>query len=279
MIENTNRLSITIDHDDHYGDGPTLSIDGIPLHKYFEECMDDDIHDSVAIPWDDPHRLNGLTLLWDYPFYWKGNERFLWYLTDSSENEVVPILSCPDDANEMDCLLLCAYVRKDTNYVYWDRIGRIIHEYHEWEKGYTSEENLQKRKEEKICRNTPDCDLEDEDADKRSADHWSDELFNRNMNYLLPKYRSQVAVKWLKDVNWKFPRNMYENILVCFRTGDLSRRWCKCINPPKNTLFEKDSIYRWEYGINCYCACHESGASWTSAEIGFLMHFQILTGK
>ena len=44
------------------------------------------------------------------------------------------------------------------------------------------------------------------------------------------------------------------------RKGDLSRRWCKCINPPKNSLLEKDSIYRWEYGIDCYYAYHESGA-------------------
>lgn len=201
-MNKSNTLTITVDHDDHYGDGLTLSIEGIPLHKYFEECMDDDIHDSVAIPWDDPHRLNGLALLWDYPFYWKGNEKFLWFLTDSSENEVVPILSCPDDANEMDCLLLCAYIRKDENYVYWDRIGRIIHEYHEWERkadyGYTCGEILSREKSDKYGYKTPLRSVDDEEADNWLSEHWKDELYRQNINYLLPRYRSQEAVKWLK---------------------------------------------------------------------------------
>ena len=280
MIGNTNKLSIIIDRDDHYGDALTLSIDGIPLHKYFEECMDDDIHDSVALPWKDPHDLSGLTLLWDYPFYWKGNERFVWFLTDSSENEVVPILSCSDDADEMDCLLLCAYVRKDEKYVYWDRIGRIIHEYHEWEKmkayGYTCGEILSKEKAEQYGYNTSIYDIEDDDAWNWIKDHWDDELYRRNIKYLLTRYRSEKAVKWLKDTNWKFPRNMYENILACFRKGELCSKLCICIDPPKDSLFEKETIYRWEYGIDCYRAYHESGAIWTSSEITFLKHFQIL---
>lgn len=283
MTDKTNSIKITIDHDDFWGDGLTLSIDGIPLHKYFEECMDDDIHDSVVLPWGDPHELNGLALLWDYPFYWKGNERFVWFLTDSSENEVVPLLSCPDDAEEMDCLLLCAYVRKDEKYVYWDRIGRIIHEYHEREKmvsyGYTCGEILSKEKAERYGYNTSVYDVEDEDAVNWRNDHWDDELYRRNINYLLPKYRSQEVVKWLKDTNWKFPLKNYQGILDFFRrTGD-KPKICKCIDPPKNTPFEKDGVYRWEYGIDCYFACHESGARWSAAEIGFLMHFQILTGK
>ena len=86
----TNTIKIITDYDEQWGEGLTLSIDDIPLNKYFEECMDDDIRDSVALPWKDPHDLGGLALLWDYPFYWKGNKRFVWFLSDSSEDEVVP---------------------------------------------------------------------------------------------------------------------------------------------------------------------------------------------
>ena len=238
MTDQVNSLKMIVDHDDHYGDGLTLSIDGVPLHKAFEECMDDDIHDSVVIPWDDPHNLSGMVLLWDHSFYWKGNARFLWYLTDSPENEVVPILSCPDDADEMDCLLLCAYVRKEKNFVYWDRIGRIIHEYREWEVmqsyGYTCGEILSKEKAEQYGYNTSIYDVEDEDAVNWRSDHWDDELYRRNMNYLLPKYRSQEAVKWLKDVNWKFPITQYQAMLDFFR-GDY-------LNPNNDRITETNFI-------------------------------------
>lgn len=279
----TNTIKIITDYDEQWGEGLTLSIDDIPLNKYFEECMDDDIHDSVALPWKDPHDLGGLALLWDYPFYWKGNKRFVWFLSDSSEDEVVPLLSCPDDANEMDCLLLCAYVRKDKDYVYWDRIGRIIHEYNEWEKmkpyGYTCGEILSKEKAEKYGYNTSIYDVDDEEADHWRSNHWEDELYRRNMNYLLPKYRNQEAVKWLKDTNWKFPSINYHGILDFFRQSDQNIKICKCIDPPKDTPFEKEAVYRWDYGIDCICAYHESGMRWSATEIKFLWHFQILTGK
>lgn len=281
-MKNTNILSITTDYDEIYGDGLTLVIDGKPLYKYFEECMDDDIHDSVVLPWEDPHKLDGLALLWDFPFYWKGNERFLWFLTNSSENEVVPILSCPDDANEMDCLLLCAYVRKDENYVYWDRIGRIIHEFQEWKikasYGFTCGEILSKEKAERYGYDTSVYDVEDEDAVNWRNDHWDDELYRRDMRYLLPRYRSQEAVKWLKDTNWVFPTKTYQGILDFFRRNG-TNKICKCINPLKDTPFIIDAVYSWEYGIDSYAVFHETGFRWDADEIEFLTHFQILTGK
>lgn len=56
-------------------------------------------------------------------------------------------------------------------------------------------------------------------------------------------------------------------------------RQCRCINPPDDTLFEKDGIYEWGFIIDGFGAIHESGFEWSAGEIEFLMHFQILSGK
>lgn len=221
-----NKLSVIKLDDNHYGEYLSLAVDDIPLYKYFELCMDDDISDSVALPIKNPHDLKSLSLLWDHVFYWKGNGRFLWYLIDSTSNQVVPILSCPDDEDEMDCLLLAVYIRKDDNYVYWDRIGRIIHEDKEWDKmvqfGYKCGELLSKEKRNLYGEDTSIYAVDDIDAHDWIKDHWDEELFRRNMLYLMPRYKSGKAVKWLRKVNWMFPKEEYQALVECFRNSDVN---------------------------------------------------------
>ena len=54
---------------------------------------------------------------------------------------------------------------------------------------------------------------------------------------------------------------------------------CRCINPPNNTPFVKNGVYKWVYIIDGYAAVHESGIMWGEGEINFLKHFQIVSGK
>lgn len=145
------------------------------------------------------------------------HEDFIWFLTDSQEDEVLPLLSCPDCAEELGCLLLCAFVRKDGEVVYWDRIGRIIHEEDEWEKlaqnGFTCKEVMS----EEDCRiygdDTPVAGIDDWWV----SEHWREELFQRDKNYLRKHYKSTKGVKWLKEVNWKFSADNYWEIVNFYR--------------------------------------------------------------
>ena len=195
----------------------SIAVDDIPLYKYFEKCIDDDVSDSVALPIKDPHDLKDFTLLWGYDNFWKGNEDFVWFLTDSQEDEVVPLLSCPDCAEEMDCLLLCAFVRKAENVVHWDKIGRIIHEENRWEKmiqsGFTCKEVLSKADGIQYGADTPVAKVDDFWV----SEHWREELLQRNKRYLRNYYKTPNGVKWLKEVNWTFSAQNYQEVVNFFR--------------------------------------------------------------
>lgn len=209
----TNALTIVKIEFDNNAYQYSIAVDGVPLYKYFEQCIDDDISDSVAIPFSDSHNLKDMQLLWEHNFYWKGNGDFIWLLTDSLDEEVLPLLSCPECIDEMDCLLLCTFVRKEADCVCWDRIGRIIHEEDEWDK---MKQNGLKCKDvltEEDCRlygyDTPVAEVDDSWV----SDHWREELFQRNKGFLRNHYKSQNGVKWLKEVNWRFsPDNYWETV-------------------------------------------------------------------
>ena len=214
-----NALSIIKIQLNEYAYQFSIAVDGIPLYKIFEECIDDDISDSVSVPFTDPHNLEDMALLWDLDFYWKGNQDFIWFLTDSTKEEVLPLLSCPECADEMDCLLLCAFVRKDADCVYWDRIGRIIH---------AEDEEKQLRKHGFKCKEVlseEDCRLYGADTPAVEVDdwwvseHWREELFQRDKNYLRDYYTTPDGVKWLKDVSWKFSIENYLEVVNFFRNA------------------------------------------------------------
>lgn len=40
----------------------SAAVDGVPLYKYFEKCIDDDISDSIALPFSDPHNLKEMAM-------------------------------------------------------------------------------------------------------------------------------------------------------------------------------------------------------------------------
>lgn len=52
---------------------------------------------------------------------------------------------------------------------------------------------------------------------------------------------------------------------------------CRCFNPPEDTPFEKEGIYRWNYIIDGYVVYHDSGFIWSSGELEFYFHFQKLS--
>lgn len=57
------------------------------------------------------------------------------------------------------------------------------------------------------------------------------------------------------------------------------KKICRCFAPPMGTPFEKDGIYRWDYGIDCIIVFHGCGTSWCGSEIEFAARFQRLNGE
>ncbi len=199
-------------------------IDGIPLYRYFEECIEDDISDSVAMPFRDSHDLEDLSFVWieDYYGYWRGIIDFVWGLIESEEDAAVPVLVCPEDP-ELDCLTLVAYVRKDNEYVYWDRIGRVIlpdadNAHDSWLlSGYKCKEVFSEEKCQQFGPETPVYVMDDYEAGQWIDSHGREEFCRRYENYYGEYYKQPGAVRWLSNVHWVFARNDYQERLMYLR--------------------------------------------------------------
>ncbi|MBR0383002.1 MAG: hypothetical protein IJH71_11275 [Eubacterium sp.] len=200
-----------------------LHVDDVPVYEYFSECIAGDLKGSVWGPFEKGNNLlQEMAFCWIVDYYWKGSWDFIWELVESSEDEVVPVLSCPDCCEDLDCLLLVAYIRKDNDYVYWDRLGRVIHQPDEnetWIKsGCKCKDILPEERWEVYGADTPVWFLEEFEAKDATIlndwidNHWREECFMRRMNYDRKLYKSKEGVKWITEVNWKFDRHDYEKI-------------------------------------------------------------------
>ena len=140
------------------------------------------------------------------------------YYEECIEDEIVPVLVCPDDP-ELDCLVLVAYIRKDTDFIYWDRIGRVIlpnrdEASKEWLlSGYKCKDLFSEEKCQVFGPETPVDIMEDEEADDWIYSHGREEFCRRYTNFFRKYYRQPNSIKWLSDVNWRFERKQYENCI------------------------------------------------------------------
>ena len=56
-------------------------------------------------------------------------------------------------------------------------------------------------------------------------------------------------------------------------------RICRCVAPPMGSLFDKDGIYRWDYGLNCIIVFQGHGSPWCGSEDEFAKRFRRLRRK
>jgi len=195
-----------------------LLIDGVPLRLFFKDCVKDDLSESVNMPFNifDEDGLTDLSFTWIEDYYWKGIRDFIWHQIESSEDEVVPVLSCPECCEELDCLLLVVYVRKDNDFVYWDKLGRVLHPDDRWDRWIVSGYMIKDELSQEICRkhgmdidNYLLCEIEPNDFYNDIG--WRDECYLRMMHFDRELYNSPGGIKWITDVGWKFDREQYEN--------------------------------------------------------------------
>ena len=188
-----------------------LVIDGIPITEWFEKYK----HNSEGLS---KFNLNGLYPAWGSELMNEGDKKFIHTLLFSEEPEVLPILVCPDDL-DLDCTLLVAYVRKDKEYIYWDKIGEVTHQneddprkygisyleaytYEDWEK-YGDNIATEKIYSREWC--------------NWVSENWTEELYRRRMNYTRNYYKQPENVIWLYEPKWIFDRKEYEKCIEFYQ--------------------------------------------------------------
>ena len=112
----------------------------------------------------------GLCPAWSKELDFKGDIRFVWKLV-GMDSAVLPLLLCADDL-DFSCIVIVVEVEKTKDFVYWRRIGYVLHENEDFE----------------------------------------EELYRRRMNYTLPYYETEGNVCWFQDLNLCFARKEYESM-------------------------------------------------------------------
>lgn len=104
------------------------SIDGIILTDYLNQSLTgakEPILDEIG-------SFEGLWSAWSKELDFKGDVRFVWELIRRG-NTILPILLCPDDL-DFSCLVIVVEVNKTKDFVYWNKIGYVLHENEDFEK-------------------------------------------------------------------------------------------------------------------------------------------------
>lgn len=188
-----------------------LIIDDVPLPIHFElagRAVKDKTCESVF----------GMYPAWGNDLYEPADKRFIWKLILQEEPAVLPVFVCQDDL-DLDCSVLVALARKDSQFVYWDKIGYIS--YKKWDReeeaksgilhleSYTDEDWL------KYGDNIALESYESREWQTWISENWEEESYRRRLNYYQPYYEKNAI--WVNRVKWMFPRGMYEGCVEFFR--------------------------------------------------------------
>lgn len=188
-----------------------LVIDGIPITEWFEKYK----HNSEELSKFD---LNGLYPAWGKELNLEGEKKFIHTLLFSEESEVVPVLVCEDDL-DLGCIVLAAYVRKDKDFVYWDKIGDITHKNEGDDKKYGISylEAYTYEDWEKYGDNIATEKTGSREWYKWISENWTEELYRRRMNYTRNYYKQPGSVIWLHEPKWIFDRKEYEKCIEFYQ--------------------------------------------------------------
>lgn len=191
------------------------SIDGKALPEYLSiwalESQDEYLKSIGA--------FSGLCPAWSKELDWAGDIRFVWKLIEM-DSAVLPLLLCEDDL-DFSCIVIVVEVEKTKNFVYWNRIGYVLHENENFEEekkngilntNFYSDEDWEKYGD-NIALENVDSPL----WKQWISDNWEEELYRRRMNYTLPFWQTEGNVCWIKDVGWVFDKSEYEQMVNTFR--------------------------------------------------------------
>jgi len=188
------------------------SIDGKTLPEYLQSW-------SAAFPNDKTINLMrpfaDLTFAWTRCLQWEGDVRFVWRTLELDQT-VLPLLLCPEDT-DFSCIVVVAQVEKREDYVYWNRIGYVLHDREDFDEekksGILKLEAYSDEDWEKYGDNIALEEVNSHAWYQWISGNWAEELYRRRMNYTLPYYRTEGNVFWMKETGWMFDRREYERVL------------------------------------------------------------------
>lgn len=192
------------------------SIDGKVLPQYLDECVSK-THSAYLS--NIGGTFDGLCPAWSKELDFKGDIRFVWELIRRENATILPILLCPEDL-DFSCTVIVVEVNKTKDFVYWNRVGYVIHDNEDFEEEKRSgilcleaysDEDWEKYGDNIALENTTSYLWKE-----WISENWEEELYRRRMNYTLPYYETEGNVCWFQDLNWCFVCAEYETMVQEF---------------------------------------------------------------
>lgn len=190
-------------------------IDGKALTEYLDKWaaeVQDEYLKSIG-------SFSGLYPAWNKELDWAGDTRFIWKLIEM-DSVILPILLCEEDL-DFSCIVIVVEVEKTKDFVYWNRIGYVLHENENFEEekknGILNTNAYSDRDWEKYGDNIALESVNSPLWKQWISDNWDEELYRRRMNYTLPFYQTEGNVCWIKNVEWVFDKSEYDQMVKMFR--------------------------------------------------------------
>ncbi|MBP3459809.1 MAG: hypothetical protein J6K58_11435 [Lachnospiraceae bacterium] len=187
------------------------TIDETSLFQYLSTWsadFSDDKTIKVMKPFED------LCPAWVKDLEWQGDVRFVWKVIEL-DSAVLPLLLCPDDT-DFSCIVIVAEVKKTESFVYWNRIGYVLHKNEDFDEekknGILNTDAYSDEDWQKYGDNIAWEEVNSPEWRQWISEHWDEELYRRRMNYTLPYYQTEGNIFWMHTVNWVFDRYEYEQM-------------------------------------------------------------------
>ncbi len=193
-----------------------IVVDDVSLPEYFEKCAKEAGDMTIG----SFGSLQGLYPAWGNELLHKGEKRFIWKLIEQDEPAILPVLICEDDL-DLSCLVLVASVRKDSQVVYWDKLGYVSHAnenlQEELESGILYLESYTDEDWDEYGDNIATAKLYSKEWESWISENWEEELYRRRINYTLLYYQKTHNIVWLKEMNWVFSKEEYDQCIFFYK--------------------------------------------------------------
>ncbi|MBQ8983887.1 MAG: hypothetical protein IJ079_09910 [Lachnospiraceae bacterium] len=198
------------------------TIDGVDLPTLLDLHVKDTDDDYIK---SEIKSFAGLCPAWNLDLEWRGDVRFVWKLI-GMDSVTLPLLLCEDD-KDFTCIVVVVEMEKNSDFVYWNRIGYVLHDNENFDdekkSGIMDLEKYSEDDWEKYGDNIALAEIDSKEWRQWINEHWDEELYRRRMNYTLPYYKKAENIKWFVQTDWVFDCNEYESMVDKFRKAQCKK--------------------------------------------------------
>lgn len=193
-----------------------IVIDGIPIVRYLSQW----VREGKCSQLESFGELEGLYPAWGSHLLWKAESRFIWELIETEETVHAPVLLCEDDL-DLSCIVIVARIRKDREFVYWEKFGLMDHSQMDFEKEKQSGILcLEAYSDEDWALYGDDIALERVGSEKWKrwiSENWEEEQLRRLRNYIGPYMQKENHIIWIASPDFVFARAEYEACVAYYK--------------------------------------------------------------